>query len=386
MGIGGKGVLASLLAVSALLSEVQGQSATSPSDALQAVLPAVCAGAVRDLAARCAALSASGPLGVASAARAQRLEELPGHARSVDGQRDHAGATASHAVDGAGRWSIWASLLDSTLERRDGRIEAGFDAGRQGLLLGAGWQPTNAITIDGGWQSARETLDYTASNGRLDTRVDGPLLLVAWLPSMHWRLEAQADWSKGWLESRRSVRYAAAGLETIDSEARARTATQRRGAGLAVRRSDTLGTVSIDSGIGLDDSRIRIAPYVETGGAGWALSVPQRERRSRRVQLDATLSAALSGRSGVWVPSARFAAIRELDDPSRTLTVRFADDAGGSPVRFATEEPDDQWIDVALGLSWVRMGGRSYFIESRHRLGHRFLREHQLAVGARIEL
>jgi hypothetical protein len=85
------------------------------------------------------------------------------------------------------------------------------------------------------------------------------------------------------------------------------------------------------------------------------------------------------------VPSARLTALRELDDPSRTLGVRFVDDARGTSVRFATEEPDDQWVDVALGLSWVRPGGRSFFIETRHRLDHRFLREHQLAVGVRIE-
>ena len=63
----------------------------------------------------------------------------------------------------------------------------------------------------------------------------------------------------------------------------------------------------------------------------------------------------------------------------------YKDDAGRTPVRFATEEPDDQWIDVGLGLVWVRPGGRSFFVETRHRLGHRFLREHQLAVGIRIE-
>lgn len=387
MGIGGNRVLASVLAASALWTTAQAQSAPSPSESLGAVLPAVCAGAVRDLATRCAALGAAGVAGVRTAAQGQRLEELPGHARSVDGQRDDAtgGFTVLGDDERAQRWSVWASVLDGQLQRRDGRIEAGFDANRTGLLLGAGWQPTNALSLDGGWQSTRERLDYAASTGRIDTRVDGPLLVAAWMPGTHWRVEAQADWSEGTLESRRPVRYTLAGGESIDSEALARTETRRRGAGLAVRRNDSVGALSIDSGLGMDDSRVRIAPYVESGGAGWALSVPARERRSRRVQLDAVVSAALSRPSGVWVPSARLAAVKELDDPSRTLTVRFANDAGGTPVRFATEEPDDQWLDVALGVSWVRTEGRTFFLESRHRLGHRFLDEHQIALGVRIE-
>ena len=385
MGMGSNRVLASLLMASALVSEAVAQSAPSPSESLQGVLPTVCAGAASELAARCAALGAAGTEGFRAAAKAQRLEELPGHARAVDGQRDDASGTVATSGDTPSRWTAWASVLDGNLERRDGRIEAGFDAGRTGLLLGAGWQPTPAWTIDGGWQSMRETLDYAGSEGRIDTRVDGPLLVAAWMPSAHWRVEAQADWAEGSLESRRSIRYALEGGESIDAQALARTGTQRRGAGLALRRNDAFGAVAIDGGIGVDDSRVRIAAYVETGGAGWALAVPARERRSRRVQLDATVSAALSRRSGVWVPSARFAMVRELDDPSRTLAVRFAQDAGSTPVRFATEEPDDRWIDAALGLAWVRPGGTSFFVESRHRLAHRFLREHQLALGLRIE-
>ena len=320
-----------------------------------------------------------------SAARAQRLEELPGHARVAETRREGTAPAASVDSGTTSAWSVWASAIDGGLDRREGRIEAGFDADRTGLVLGAGWQPAPTISLDAGWQTFRERLDYTASDGRLDARVDGPLLVAAWMPTAAWRLEAQADWSEGRLESRRPVRYALPGGESIDSEARAQTHTRRRGAAIAVRRSDSLGAIAIDSGLGLDDSRVRIAPYAESGGAGWALAVPARERRSRRIQLDTLVSAALSRPSGVWVPSLRLTAVRELDDPSRTLAVRFVDDAIGTPVRFATEEPDDQWFDIALGLSWVRPGGHSFFVEGRHRLGHRFLREQQLGVGFRIE-
>lgn len=386
MRIGGGSVLASLLAASILLPVARAQSAPNPSDALRIALPAICAGAARDLALRCAALGGAGPAGFAAAATSQRLEELPAHARMADRQREAPEAPADLPSDDTGRWNLWASALDGGLDRRDGRIEAGFEAGRTGLLLGAGWQPAPTISLDAGWQSFREQLDYRASDGRLDARFEGPLLVAAWMPSAHWRLEAQADWSQGRLESRRRVRYALPGGESIDSDALARTETRRRGAALAVRRSDHRGAIAIDSGIGIDDARVRIAPYTETGGAGWALAVPARERRTRRVQLDALVSRAVSRPSGVWLPSVRVAAIRELDDPSRTLAVRFADDAGGTAVRFATDEPDDRWIDVALGLAWVYAQGRTFFVETRHRFGHRFLREHQLAVGVRLEI
>jgi len=385
MGIGGTRMIASLFVASILAPQARGQSAPSPSDAVGAALPAICAGAVRDLAARCTALGLAGTGGFTIAAVAQRLEELPGHARVAETRRDGSVSSAPAPAESSARWNLWASAAGTDLERRSGRIEAGFEAARRGLLLGAGWQPMATLTLDGGWQSFHEALDYAASDGRLDARVDGPLLVAAWMPSANWRFEAQADWSEGHLESQRRVRYALPGGESVDSLAIARTETRRRGAALSVRRTDHFGAVTVDTGLGVDDARVRIAPYVESGGAGWALAVPGRERRTRRMQLDAMVSGAVSRPSGVWVPSVRLAALRELDDPSRTLAVRFVDDASLTPVRFATEEPDGQWLDVALGLAWVRPEGRTFFVETRHRLGHRFLREHQLVVGVRFE-
>lgn len=380
MRIGGASVATGLWLALGLSAGVGAQ--TAPSEALTAALPQVCAGAQRELALRCAALSPAGASAFSLAAAAQRLEELPGHARVGDLQGDDARTPAASPQSA---WQLWASALHGSLDRREGRIEAGFDAARDGFAVGAGWQPSAAWVVDGGWQWAREDLDYRASDGRLRARLDGPVVAVAWMPSDAWRLEAHADRSAGRFESRRRVRYTLPGGEAIDSDAHARTRTERRGAGLALRRSDAFGSVSLDSGFGIDDSRTRIGAYLESGGAGWALAVPSRERRSRRAQLDVAISTALSRDTGVWLPSARLVAVREFDDASRTLTVRFVDDGGETPVRFATEEPDDHWLDAALGLVWVRPGGAAFFVEARQRIGHRFLRERQVALGLRLE-
>jgi hypothetical protein len=363
------------------------QTAPTPSESLLAALPTLCAGAgaAGALATRCAELRTADPAAFAVAARAQRLEELPGHARVGDlhGEEARPAATSPDATRAA--WDLWASAVDGALDRRDGRIEAGFDAGRDALLVGASWRPDARLTVDGGWQWARETLDYRGSDGVLRARMDGPLLLVAWAPGPTWRVEAQADRVSGTLRSARRVRYALPGGASVDAEASAAARTTRQGLGLALRRSDAIGAWSIDSGVAMDESKTRIAAYRESGGAGWALSVPARERRSRRALLEATLSRAVSRPSGVWLPSLRLAQVREFADPTRTLGVRFVDDPSGQVVRFATEEPDCDWSEAAAGLVWLRPGGASLFIEARQRIGHRFLDERQVALGFRLE-
>lgn len=76
-------------------------------------------------------------------------------------------------------------------------------------------------------------------------------------------------------------------------------------------------------------------------------------------------------------PGARWrveAQVREFADPTRTLGLRFA-----------TDEPDRDWMEAAAGLMGLRPGGPSSFVEARQRAGHRFLDERQIALGLRLE-
>lgn len=374
-----RGSMVALVLVAAILPPARAQVA---SDALRAALPSLCTTALGGLAQRCATLAPGGDAAFAAAARGQRLEELPGHARVGDLHGDDARPPAPSGGTG---WDLWATALGGALDRREGRIEAGFDASREGLLAGAGWRPAAAWTVDAGWLWSRESLDYRGSEGRLASRLDGPLLLVAWAPNAAWRAEVQAERVHGRLESTRAIAYGLPGGLRFASEARARPTTSRQTLGAALRRSDAFGAWSLDAGLAIDESSTRVGAFTESGGDGWAIAVPARERRSRRTSADAVLSKAVSRPSGVWVPSLRVTAIRENADPRRTLGIRLADDPTRQLVRFSTEEPDRQWVDAALGLAWLRPGGTTWFIEVRGRGGHAFLDERAAAVGWRIE-
>ena len=59
----------------------------------------------------------------------------------------------------------------------------------------------------------------------------------------------------------------------------------------------------------------------------------------------------------MWLPSVRLGRVHELQDPQRTLTLRFAEDANATPVRFLTDQPDRDWWEMGLGLAWLRPGG-----------------------------
>jgi hypothetical protein len=284
----------------------------------------------------------------------------------------------------AARWDVWAALADGQLHRREGRIEAGFDADRRSAALGVTWRVAPGWTLDGGWQRVRETLDYTASDGRARTRIDGPLLVAQWAPGEHWSLEAQALSAAGRLELDRAIGYAV-GTGRFASSARAAPQTRRRSLGLALRRSDAFGAWQLGSGLAADSAEVRIDAYAEQGGEGWALALGERRVRTNRARLDSALSRAISTGTGVWLPRFDLALVREFDDPQRSVAVRLVDDAAATPVRFLTQEPDRTWTEWGLGAAWVGRGGHSGFVEWRGRLGHRFLEDRQIALGWRIE-
>ena len=127
-------------------------------------------------------------------------------------------------------------------------------------------------------------------------------------------------------------------------------------------------------------------PYRESGGGGFAIAAPGREVVSRRGRLDATLARTVSREWGVVQPFASAGWRRESANAARPLTVRFLQDAAGTPVTFATDDPDTTWGEVAAGATVVFAGGHSAVIEWRQRMAHDVLDERLLAIGWRMEL
>ena len=143
-----------------------------------------------------------------------------------------------------------------------------------------------------------------------------------------------------------------------------------------------------DTGVtlGFDDSKIRIDPYTETGGDGFAVTVPGRGTTTRRARVDLRFGHTLSWSGGVWQPSLRIGWRLEAAGPARHVTVRFVEDSTQTPVTFDTGESDRSWGELALGSVFTFRHGHSAFLEYRQRFAHAFLQERVLALGWRVEL
>jgi uncharacterized protein with beta-barrel porin domain len=372
----------------ALLALVSLPAAAEPaSDALIAQLPTICAAAVpgSDLFQRCDEIfGSSDPTAVADAADGQKLEEVPGQVRIAT--RD----TAVRARTELGpQWSAFFSADIGRLDRRASEIEAPFDADTDSLTLGINWQPSSKWLLGLAANQVRESLDYRASEGSVDTRFDGLIAFISHPFGAAWSLDGYAGRLSGDYRLRRAIAYTlgtGGSSVTVNSDALANPGASRDLVGFAANGSWSRQGWDIGTTFGVDDSKIRIDPYTETGGDGFAIAVAGRSTSTRRARADFRLGRTVSWSGGVWQPSFRIGWRQEAASPRRTVTVRFVEDPSQTPVTFDTEESDRGWGELALGSVFTFKHGQSAFIEYRQRFAHAFLQERVLALGWRMEL
>ena len=373
-------------AVALLLATASAVHAQAPDDALAAAMPTVCAGAAAgsDLSVRCAEIFASGPGGVAAASAGNRLGEIPGQGRAAT--RDGAPDDALLETELAAGWSLFLGTDFGRQRRRGGVNEAPFDGDTGTLTAGIDWTPAADWSFGLLLTHAKDGLQFLDSDGVLRTRFTGPLAVGGWRPDEAWSIDAYLGRLNGIYDVRRGVAYVLPDGVDVAARADAATDADRDLAGLGATWSHARGAWEWQLSAGLDWQRTDIDPYSESGGAGFAITVPTREVVSRRGRFDATLARTLSASWGVWQPLATIGWRHEFANPARPLTVRFLQDTAATPVRFDTDDPDSGWGEAALGASLVFAGGHSAFIEYRQRFAHDFLDERILALGWRIEM
>jgi outer membrane autotransporter protein len=360
--------------------------AQTPEQALSNSWNAICAGAApaSDLASRCSEIFAGGPGSRDIAAEGNFLDELPGQGRSSTregGQREQEQRTQLNA-----KVSLWASADGGRLTRKMGPNEGGFRGDTDSISAGFDWMPDPHWVLGAALSHNQEKLDFQDSRGSAKGRYTGGLAYLAWNPTDNLSLNGYVGRLAGSNDLLRAIDYTLPDGTHVVATAIADPDSQRTLAGVGIDWTVPRGAWGWAFGAGADTMRTQLDAYRESGGSGLAIAVPQRVIVTRRGRLDATLTRTVSTNWGVWQPQFKLGLRHEFANPARTLTVRFVEDATGTPVAFDTEDPDANWGEWALGSAFVFTHGHSGFVQYRQRFGHAFLQERVLAIGWRIEL
>jgi len=358
----------------------------SPDQVLAARWATLCPGATPGsaLAARCNEILTGGPGSSSASAAGNFLGEIPGQGRAAtrDGSPDD---SKLRTELGAG-WAVFLGADVGRLKRRDGINEAPFDGDTGAVSAGVDWSPGSDWRLGLVLNHSRDDLDFLASNGSTRARFTGLIGLGGWNFGDQVSLDGYAGQLGGDYRLRRAIEYSLLSGVTVSSLASASPDADRQLGGLGLTWSLPRNGWDWQLGGGWDWQRTEIDPYTESGGDGLALFVPGRAITSSRGRLDVALARSLSTGWGVWQPIGRLGWRHEFSNPSRPLSVRFAEDPVNTAIVFDTDDADRNWGELGLGAVFILTGGHSGFVEYRQRVGHDFLQERLLSVGWRIEL
>ncbi|MBE7446435.1 MAG: autotransporter outer membrane beta-barrel domain-containing protein [Planctomycetia bacterium] len=90
-------------------------------------------------------------------------------------------------------------------------------------------------------------------------------------------------------------------------------------------------------------------------------------------------------RLGVVVPQIRLEWVHEYENDSRDIDANFVNISSGTPLRFSTDSPDRDYLNLGLGLSSVFAGGISAYVYYETPLGLDDVTTHNISGGVRIE-
>lgn len=356
---------------------------------LSTALAGICAGATpgNALFTRCQEFQSAGdPQAAFRIANGQRLEELPGQGRAStrDQQQDHI-----VSEDFGKGWSAFVSADFGRLDRDTSFNEAAFDGSADRLTGGLNYQINSRWLLGLALNHTHETLDFSQSNSRNSSDMNGALVTANFSPANNLSVDAYYGHFSGDTSNVRNINYAIestpGNFQSFASQAFASPGASRNVAGISGAWLWNKDAWSGGIHLGMDQSKTVLEAYTETGGNGYGLDVPKRTIQSRTGAFGFSVSKTYSVAWGVIIPSARLGLKKEFDNPGRQLAVQFSQDATNTAVRFATSDPDTQWGEVGVGVSLVMKQGHQAFFEYRQRFAHSFLQERSLALGWRLE-
>lgn len=287
-------------------------------------------------------------------------------------------------LDTLPRLGVFASGRVATAERDGTDREEGFEAGIEGLTVGADYRLTSDLILGGALGYLTTDLDLLNDGGGLDA--DG------------YSLTAYGAWMREALYVEGVVGY---GSTSFDLRRHVDLPVPFQGATRFVALGDTDGSqwmANLGTGweIAAGASSFELfgrASYVdaeldgyrERGGGPFDLEIRDQTLDSLLAEAGVSFGHAVSRDWGVLQPVVRAAALHEFGDDSRLIRGSFLGDVQQLEFVVPTDEPDRNFFNLGVGVTVTTYRGRSFYLFYDTDLARDDLEVGTFTLGARLE-
>ncbi|MFK7958110.1 MAG: autotransporter outer membrane beta-barrel domain-containing protein [Lysobacterales bacterium] len=388
--------LRTTFAIAAFFHLTEAMAQDAPADALDASWISVCTGAQPNSTFfdRCQEIINAGPgsAGRRSAAAVGNNLGVVG-AQGRRATRDEERADAARVSKDFGAWSILANARLGNRDRDASDFENGFSEDVRAFDLGLDYRINDQWVIGAVATFENADADFDGQAGELDADSQALTTLVSGTFGNGW-------WAQGYLgyraleyDATRNISYQLVVNADTPQEAEFNVADLATGstdgdqliAGIGFGKTLAQGAWSLTPQLALDVVDTDIDAYAELSGNGLAQRFSSQSVRSLSVSGGMQVARSISMNFGVLQPFGRLTWQHEFDNDARELTSSFVSDTAGTTISYATQSPDRNFGELAIGVTMVLADGKSAYIGYRHLLSHTFLDDGQLQIGGRFE-
>jgi uncharacterized protein with beta-barrel porin domain len=319
---------------------------------------------------------------------------------SVVGQGERSVSTSAEKPSPFGRLGVFVNGTLAIGDKDSTSREAGFDFDTLGVTAGVDYRFTNNFVLGAafGFASTDSDIDPSGGGGDLDTKVyNGALYGTYYLQDFYVDGIASFGWSS--FDLSRNIFYSIPGLgdnlapagrpTIVNQTAKGDTDGGHFSVGLGAGYDFRFGGLTVGPRGRLNYFKLDIDHFRESidgtaDGFGLALEYEGQIVESLMTALGGQASYAVSTRLGVLVPQVLVEWVHEFLDDRRPITARYVNDPLQVPIRFTTDVPDRDYVNVGFGLSAVFPRGASTFFYYQTALGLEDATKHEFVLGLRL--
>jgi len=261
-------------------------------------------------------------------------------------------------------------------------FENGFDFDSDGISLGADFRIGNSGIIGTALGIGNTQLDFNHDQGGMETRAVSAILFGSFYLSSKAYIDLIASYNRNEFDATRRIVFG----ETDDfsySNNKSRTTALNISGGFEVAHIKGF-TATLNGSAEYMNSNID--GYVESGDSPFNVTVAGRTSERVSFTFGGTMTYAVSLSKAVLLPQFDIDLVHRVNSDSEVIEGYFSDDPNKSPFTFNSNEPDENYLRIKLGLSSVFTGGHSAFVQLGTTAMQDDFQNWNASVGYRAEL
>jgi outer membrane autotransporter protein len=307
-----------------------------------------------------------------------------------DLQRSNGGAASSDGPLDFGRLGVFINGSIASGDRDETTNSAGYDIDTVSVTLGADYRFTDSFVAGAAVGYTSGDTDIDSNGGNLDSDGYNFSLYGTYFQDSGLYVDGVLTYGSSDYDQRRNIRYTL-GSTVIDQEARASFDGSEWSASIGGGYQMSRGALTFGPTARIEYIKTDVDGYDETmsnptgNGGGWATHINSQDLKSFTSKLGGEVSYAVSTSWGVLLPSAQVEWVHEFEDNAGNVSGFYLQDTSQTAFSLATDDLDQNYYNLTLGVSAQFAEGRTGYISFRKLFGYDDLDVHSVNAGLRME-